>query len=198
MSKKIASGKKTTTRGRNVAKPKSAKVTHPYWGVVEQDWAGFSATRTLALPPFGKTGIEIFLGAETDEDGEDIEAPPSTTELNQMAAACKALSKQLDAIVLQIQAKAFARYRKLYAHYYEDAQNSKTWRDLVTPAERGAALKIDSAAKHFEYMRDINYVRITAPDTIRIPIHYKLDTEHGLEIKIVKGKVKTVGGIAET
>ena len=48
-------------------------------------------------------------------------------------------------------------------------------------------------------MKDIlEAIRISDDKTIRIPIHYDLDEEHGLEIKIVKNKVVAIDGISET
>jgi hypothetical protein len=32
---------------------------HAYWGLVEEDWAGFSAERMLRLPGFGATEVTI-------------------------------------------------------------------------------------------------------------------------------------------
>jgi len=48
-------------------------IVHPFWGKVEQDWAGFSSEITFFHPFFKNSGIEIFLGEEFDEDGEEIE-----------------------------------------------------------------------------------------------------------------------------
>ncbi len=53
-----------------------------YWGEVQEDWAGFSADKRVVLPYFDKKEISIFLGEEFDEDGEEIENPPSNKKLS--------------------------------------------------------------------------------------------------------------------
>jgi len=48
-------------------------------------------------------------------------------------------------------------------------------------------------------MKDIvSLIRILDNNTIKIPINYALDEEHGLEIKIKNNKVADIAGIAET
>jgi hypothetical protein len=50
-------------------------------------------------------------------------------------------------------------------------------------------LNIDSKDKHFEYLSEINYIRILKDKKIVMPIYYKLDAEHGLEILLEDNKV---------
>ena len=59
-------------------------------------------------------------------------------------------------------------------------------------------LNIDSKEKHFENIKNINYIRILVDGNIKIPIHYKIDAEHGLEIRLENNKIIALGGIAET
>ncbi len=40
-------------------------------------------------------------------------------------------------------------------------------------------------------------IRVSDNQTIRIPIYYSLDEEHGLEIVLKDNKIVFVGGIAE-
>ncbi|MDA6069097.1 hypothetical protein NJT12_05645 [Flavobacterium sp. AC] len=59
-------------------------------------------------------------------------------------------------------------------------------------------LNIDAKEKHFEYIKDVIYIRILKRNTIQILIRYDLDIEHGLEFKIRNNKIVAAGGIAET
>lgn len=59
-------------------------------------------------------------------------------------------------------------------------------------------LNINSKEKHFEYLKEIKYLRITEGKVLRIVNYYKLDQEHGLEIKLADNKIEDIGDIAET
>ena len=52
--------------------------------------------------------------------------------------------------------------------------------------------------KHFENIKEILYLRVLENGNIQIPIRYKIDTEHGVEIRLEKNKIIEIGGIAET
>ncbi|SOD11590.1 DUF6985 domain-containing protein [Pedobacter xixiisoli] len=161
--------------------------THSYWGAVEEDWDGFSAELTFAHPFFGDQSVEIFLGEEYDEDGEEIEEAPDGSRLNAFATSYQSFLNHFEVHLQNIQIKAFERYQKLYAHYYENPEKSGE-----------PALQINDIEKHNEYIKEIMYLRILEDDTIKLSIRYQIDTEHGLEFRFENGAIAAVGGIAET
>jgi hypothetical protein len=162
-------------------------VTHPFWGNVEQDWAGFSAETTFSHPFFENGNVEIFLGEEYDEDGEEIEDPPTRDRLSAFADTFRNFSDNIESRLDAIQLAAFERYQKLYAKYYEN------------PEESGApALGIDSPEKHNVHIKEIMHLRILEDDSLKITIRYALDTEHGLEFKFSGDQIVAIGGISET
>lgn len=160
---------------------------HKYWGKVEQDWAGFSSGITFSNPFFDQQDVEIFLGEEYDEEGEEIEESPTEDQLTQFEETYQNFITNIDSNLKSIQNKAYERYLKLYAHFYEDSEKSGE-----------PALNIDNLDKHNENIKEIMYLRVLDMKTIKLSIRYKLDTEHGLEFKFVDGQIKNVGGIAET
>ena len=160
---------------------------HNFWGCVAPDHAGFSSEKEFFLPGF-QTPVTIFLGPEFDDDGEEVETPPTTAQLDEYAQTFQQYLTGADAILTAIKEAAFACYQKLYAHYYEDESQSGE-----------PPLGIDTAEKHFEYMKDLIYVRMLDEGAMQLPVYYeKIDAEHGLEIKLVHGEVADIGGIAET
>ena len=162
-------------------------MTHKYWGKVEEDWAGFSSDITFSNPFFDKQNIEIFLGEEYDEDGEEIEEFPTENRLTEFAETYQNFIENIEINIKSIQDKAYERYLKLYAHFYENSEKSGE-----------PALNIDNVDKHNENVKEIMYLRVLDDKTIKLSIRYKLDTEHGLEFKFVGGQITNVGGIAET
>lgn len=161
--------------------------THQYWGNVEQDWAGFSAEITFSHLFFSEQNITIFLGEEFDEDGEEIEEAPTENQLNAFAETYQSFITNFEKHLREMQIKAFERYQKLYAHYYENPEKSGE-----------PALNIDNIEKHNEYIKEIMFLRILEDDNIKLSIRYQIDTEHGLEFRFENGKIVAVGGIAET
>jgi hypothetical protein len=162
-------------------------MTHKYWGNVEEDWAGFSSDITFSNPFFDNQNIEIFLGEEYDEDGEEIEELPTENQLTEFAETYQNFITDIETNIKSIQDKAYERYLKLYAHFYENSEKSGE-----------PALNIDNADKHNDHIKEIMYLRVLDEKTIKVSIRYKLDTEHGLEFKFVGGQITNVGGIAET
>lgn len=161
--------------------------THQYWGDVEQDWAGFSAELTFSHPFFENKRVEIFLGEEFDEDGEEIEETPTPNQLDAFAASYQKFIANFEEHLRAMQTKAFERYQKLYAHYYENPEKSGE-----------PALNIDSIEKHNEYIKEIMFLRVLDENAIKLSIRYQIDTEHGLEFRFENGQIVAVGGIAET
>ena len=161
--------------------------THQYWGNVEQDWAGFSAEITFSHLFFSEQNITIFLGEEFDEDGEEIEEAPTENQLNAFAETYQSFITNFEKHLREMQIKAFERYQKLYAHYYENPEKSGE-----------PALNIDNIEKHNEYIKEIMFLRILEDDNIKLSIRYQIDTEHGLEFRFENGQIVAIGGIAET
>jgi len=163
-------------------------MNHQYWGEVSASWAGFSSETFFAHTFFNDyTNREIFLGEEFDEDGHEIEQEPSLDQLNEFAKTYQLFINAIEQHIQTVQIAAFERYQKLYAHYYENPEKSGE-----------APLNIHHVEAHNAYIQTLLHLRVSSPNTIRISIHYDLDTEHGLEFKFVDNQLKAVGGIAET
>lgn len=161
--------------------------THPYWGSVDQDWAGFSSDISISHPFFTEQNITIFLGEEFDDEGEEIEDPPTENQLDIFAKTYQDFLANIETNLSSIQNKAFDYYQKHYAHYFENPEKSGE-----------AALGVDTVEKHNEYIKELMYLRVLENDTIKISIRYQVDTEHGIEFKLMDGQIEKVGGIAET
>jgi hypothetical protein len=160
---------------------------HDYWGQVEPDWAGFSSDINFSNPFFEKQNVEIFLGTEYDEEGEEIEELPTENQLTEFAKTYQKFIENIDTNIRNVQQKSYETYLKLYAHFYENPEKSGE-----------PALNISNVDKHNEYIKEIMYLRVLGQKTIKLYIRYKLDTEHGLEFKFVDGQIENVGGIGET
>lgn len=163
-------------------------MTHQYWGEISSSWAGFSSETFFAHRFFNDhANREIFLGEEFDGDGHEIEQEPSLEQLNEFANTYQQFINTIEQHIDTIQTAAFARYQKVYAHFYEDSEKSGE-----------AALNIHSVEAHNPYIQTLLNIRITTPHTLRLSIHYDLDTEHGLEFKFVNNQLEKVDGIATT
>ena len=159
-------------------------LNHSFWGHVAESWAGLSAERPVALPGFERP-IEVFLGEELFEEGEEYD--PTPAQLDAYAATFQDFMTHAPALLAEFQAQAFAQYQRLYAPFYDN------------PAQSGQpALGLTSAAQHAAYMQDVSYLRVSDEQTLRLVIHYDLDPEHGLEVKFVANTLAKIGGIAET
>ncbi|GAA3522604.1 hypothetical protein GCM10022393_41500 [Aquimarina addita] len=160
---------------------------HTYWGLIEEDWAGFSSKIKFITPHFDTKKVTIFLGEEYDDDGEEIEKAPSNEELDTYQKTYSDFIMHLDQIIEDIKEKSYQRYIELYAHYYENEDKS---------GEK--PLGIHTKEEHFTYLKDIKYLRILKHGNIKILIHYKIDQEHGIEIRLENNKIIDIAGIAET
>lgn len=158
---------------------------HKFWGEIAPDWAGFSSNIYFSHPFFGDKKVEVFLGEESDPDETDI--LPDTAQLNEFAATYQDFTANVAARLAEVQQRAFDYYRKYYAKFYEDTAQSGE-----------APLGIDTVEKHNPYLKNIGYLRLDLGSTLRMSIHYDLDTEHGLEFKFVNGQLANIGGIADT
>ncbi|MDR2834649.1 MAG: hypothetical protein LBV69_00410, partial [Bacteroidales bacterium] len=159
-------------------------MNNKYFGKVEKRWAGFSAEFKFRIPYFDQE-VEIFLDEEFDEEYKKITTPPTDAQVDEYEQTLKAFLDNIDEVILEIQQSAFEYYKERYARYYEQPfedifdlyKGTETENDETHPP-----LCLDTKEKHFEYMKDIlSYIRILDNRTIRISIHYLLDTEHGLE-----------------
>lgn len=158
--------------------------THPFWGNVAEDWAGLGAERRVSLPGFAQP-IQIFLGEELFEEDEDYHI--SAAQLDEYAATFQAFEAGAPLLLADLREQAFARYRELYAHYYEDAAASGEPPLLITTADQ-----------HLAYLQSVSMLRVSDEQTVRLVIHYDLDSEHGLEAKFVNNTLTDLGGIADT
>jgi len=156
----------------------------PFWGAVQEDWAGFSAAYHAQLPGFAQP-IPVFLGEEFDDEGEEGGAPTSA-QLAAYAGTLQRFLQQAPARVAELQHQTFAYYQRVYAAFYDDASRSQA-----------PPLHLD-IARHAAYLQDLTYLRVSAEDTLRLVFRYELDPEHGLEVKFVAHNLVAIGGTADT
>ena len=181
-----------------------------YFGkVIDSEWAGFSSEFTFNIPYFNnhKKGkeIKVFLGAEYDEDGEEIETPPTKDDLIEYEKTFKSFLENIDDVVDNIKESAFEHYKKYYARAYETEfpcgkypLDDKVFVKNENEGEVHEPLNIKDKDTHFKYMTDLNYVRLVKGNKIVLPIFYQLDVEHKLEILLKDNKVKLIDGMGET
>lgn len=155
---------------------------HSYWKTIKKDSVGFSP-ENLSIIPFFDKDTRIYLDDAYDEDWEEKENPPTEDQLDNYAKTFDRCLNNISEIILEIKEMAYEHYKRIYAKYYED---------------ENPPLILNNADDHFQYMKDLLYLRISDDDIIRILINYDLDEEHGLEIKIQHNKVVAIEGIAET
>ena len=159
---------------------------HPFWGDVQEDWAGFSGTVVFAHP-FFEAGVPVFLGEENPEDPAEDGQLPTPAQLDDFAATYQAFLARLPEHLAALQQQAFDYYTSYYARFYEDTARSGE-----------PPLGIRTVAQHNAHIRELLYVRVTAGGTLRLPIQYALDSEHGLEAEFVRGELVELGGIDDT
>jgi hypothetical protein len=167
------------------------------FGKIRLEWAGVSSEYTFTIPFFDKN-VEVFLGSEFDDDGEEVETLPTVNELLEYEQTFKNFIENIYETISNIKEKALEYYKNIYAKYYEKEFVVESF--FETDMERGKThgpLNIDTKEKHFEYMKNINYIRILKDKKIIIPIFYKLDGEHGLEIMLQENRVINIDGIGK-
>lgn len=160
---------------------------HHYWGEIFESWAGFSSDVTFSHSFFESEEIDIFLGEEFDEEGEEVTEPPNGSELDEYAKTYKTFIENIETIMERLQKASFEHYLKFYSHYYENAD--KTGEE---------PLQIDDIEKHNSYIKDVLEMRVLSGQVIKIAFTYPLDREHGMEVKFVGLQPVDTGGIAET
>mgnify|MGYP001760125161 CR=1 FL=1 len=72
-------------------------------GNVKDNWAGFTSDITFSNPFFDKQNVDIFLGEEYDEDGEEIEEPPTENKLNDFAETYQNFIRNIEQHLADIQ-----------------------------------------------------------------------------------------------
>lgn len=159
---------------------------HTFWGNITESFGEYM-TSVQFQSNFFQSEHEFYLGDLYDEDGEEIEEAPTIKQLDEYAETYQNFINHFERHLHLIQTQAFARYQKLYAHYYENPEKSGE-----------PALNINSIEKHNPYILDLLNIRIGADQTVRLAIDYKLDPEHGLEFKFVNNELVDAAGIAET
>ena len=168
-----------------------------YFGIIEEDWVGISSEYKFSIPYFEKE-VEVFLGSHIDSDGEERKTLPTDNKLIQYEETLKSFLENIDETINQIKEKAFENYKEFYAEHYE--------KEFIldglfeTDEEEGRThkpLNICSKDIHFEYMKDINILRVLNDKKILLEIFYKLDSEHGLEILLQENKVISISGLGD-
>ena len=140
----------------------------------------------------------VYVGRAYNDNGEEITTPPTMRKLEEYEQTLRQFLDNTDLIVSQIMEKAYKYYKKNYAHYYEKEFEVLFPNEMVMPSADSklhSPLCITTPAEHLRYMtyNPCNHIRVLPRKTIIIPIDYALDEEHGMEIKIVDGKVKSIG-----
>ena len=121
-----------------------------YFGTVEYDWAGFSSGHTFTISYFEKD-VEIFLGSEFDDEGDEIETAPTKDELLEYEYTLKSFLENIDEIINHIKEKTFEYYKRIYAKYCEKEFIVESF--FETNIKTHKPLNIDTPDKHFEYMK---------------------------------------------
>ena len=161
---------------------------HPFWGILTDLGDGY-LTNIQFKSDFFHVKDGVYLGGLYDEDFDDSgdRISPSLELQEEYALTYQSFIRHWTELLPQLQEQAFARYQKLYAHYYENPEKSGE-----------PALNINTIEKHNFYILDLLNIRISANQTVRLAIDYQLDPEHGLEFMFVNNELMDVGGIAET
>lgn len=173
-----------------------------FWGnVVYDEYMGFKTERKIKVRALNMDAA-VYVGKAYDEYGEEITTPPIMKKLEEYEQTLQQFLSNIDSIESQIAEKAYKYYKKNYAHYYEKDFEVIFPNDMVMPpadSKLHAPLCITTPAEHLQYMtcNPCNYIRILPRRTVIIPIDYALDEEHGMEIKVVDGKVKSIGESGE-
>lgn len=169
-----------------------------FWGnVVYDKYEGFKTERKVEVLALNMDAT-VYVGRAYNDNGEEITTPPTMKKLEEYEQTLRQFLDNTDLIVSQIMEKAYKYYKKNYAHYYEKEFEVLFPNEMVMPSADSklhSPLCITTPAEHLRYMtyNPCKHIRILPRKTIIIPINYALDEEHGMEIKIVDGKVKSIG-----
>lgn len=169
-----------------------------FWGnVVYDEYEGFKTERKAKVLALNMDAT-VYVGRAYNDNGEEIMTPPTMKKLEEYEQTLQQFLDNTDLIVSQIMEKAYKYYKKNYAHYYEKDFEVLFPNEMVMPSADSklhSPLCITTPAEHLRYMtyNPCNHIRVLPRKTMIIPIDYALDEEHGMEIKIVDGKVKSIG-----
>lgn len=155
---------------------------------IEADCSGFRAAHPVTFGRF--SGVDVYLG---DEEQEEM---PTADELAGFAAALDAALTAPEQVWDDVARHAFDRYQRVYARFYEQPF-------VPVDAPEGSPLRpplgLTTAAAHATHLTELlRIVLLPEPGAVRLVFGYDLDREHGLEVKLVDGRVEAIGAIAET
>lgn len=173
-----------------------------FWGnVVYDQYMGFKTEQKVEARALNMDAT-VYVGRPYNDNGEEITTLPTMKKLEEYEQTLRQFLDHIDSIVGQIAESAYKYYKKNYACYYEKAFEVLFSNDMIMPPEDSKLhrpLCITTPAEHLRYMTFnlCNHIRILPRKTVIIPIDYALDEEHGMEIKIVDGKVKSIGELGE-
>jgi len=161
---------------------------HGYFGkIVYEDIFGFFAEYRFLIPYFDEE-VLVYLGEQYDDDGNCIDIPPTQEKLDEFATTLENFLWEIGTgeLINDIQKCAFERYLE----YQDEIMNSPiTVSDTIH-----SQLKIGKKEHHFEYMKEIEDIRILDNNKVEIYCrYYGLDKWNGLGIEITDNKVTGVG-----
>lgn len=160
---------------------------HSYWGEIREGWDGFSPSSKFLVPPFFIDQMSVALGPSIDTFDDEQSEAPSVGELDQYQATMVNFLTQLDSTVAIIKNAAFERYCAVFAHYFEDKEKAG--------ADYLGSLSVET---HFKMMNKLINLRVLDHNEIVLFMHYKIDTEHGLEFRLHNNELVGVGGFGDT
>lgn len=190
-----------------VSEPDKPEETPPsrhtdFWGnVTYRQFMGFQAERKVEVPELNLSAT-VYVGKAYDSEGNEVTTPPTLKKLDEYEQTLKQFLDNVPSIVSQIAEKAYKYYQKNYAAYYEKPFEVLFPNEMVMPqadSRLHAPLGITNAEAHLAYLtyRPCERIRALGRKTILLPFDYALDEEHGLEVKIVDGKVKSIARAGE-
>ena len=140
---------------------------HDYFGkITKEDILGFFAEIRFHIPYFNEEPVFVYLGDNIGENGEEVDTPPTKAQLDEYATTLDDFLCEIGtgSLIVVIQRWAYNRYLEIYADYYEKQVKKKEKSRLP--------LKIKSKEEHFEYMKEINDIRVMDNKMIEISINY--------------------------
>lgn len=173
-----------------------------FWGdVTYTEFMGFQSERKVEVPALNMLAT-VYLGKAFNEEGDEITIPPTLKKLDEYEQTLKQFLNNINSIVKQISEKAYKHYQKNYASYYEKPFEVLFPNEKVMPqpdSKLHVPLGITNAMEHFTYMtyNPCEHIRVLNRKTVIVSFDYALDEEHGMEIRIVDGKIKSIGGVGE-
>ena len=158
-------------------------VKSDYFGTIKKDLCGILSEYKFAIPYFEKK-VEVYFGLEIDDDDNEIilvdnnllKRPyklPTKNELIQYECTLKSFLENIDEIIKLIKKEAFK--------YYKEKKEPYGYGNDIP--------LINNDSEHFEYMKDLLFLRILKDNNILLEIGYGIDEEHAMEILIKNNQV---------